>query len=122
MYKPIYTTKNNIGEIMKKKSIIISLTVFLVTLIALVSIYAVCYSKVKSPNDNTPAKSKTTQYIVKEHDGKIAVFNNELKSPIYVLNSPLVRDLPNFDQKLLQDGIIADSNEKLLKILEDYDN
>ena len=42
--------------------------------------------------------------------------------PIHTLDSPYVRDLPEYDRKLLETGIIAHSNAELLKILEDYDN
>lgn len=65
--------------------------------------------------------TEPTGYIVKEHNGKIAVFSKDGTFPLHTFESPYVRDLPEYDQKLLKEGIIADTNTKLLEILQDYD-
>ncbi len=66
--------------------------------------------------------SEESYYTVKEHNGKIAVFNQNGVNPIHIFENPYVRDLPEYDRKLLKNGITVYSNEELLKILEDYDN
>lgn len=60
-------------------------------------------------------------YTVKEHNGRISVFESGSSEPIYSLDSPFVRDLPPKDREILNKGINAESEEELLKILEDYD-
>lgn len=60
-------------------------------------------------------------YTVKEHNGKISVFENGSAEPLYSLDSPFVRDLPIKDREILTKGINARNEEELLKILEDYD-
>ena len=71
---------------------------------------------------NNTSAVKTDRFTVKEHNGKIAVFESDNANPLYVLDSPFIRDLPPADQELLKTGIKADTEEELLKILEDYDN
>lgn len=66
--------------------------------------------------------SQNEYYIIKEYDGKIAVFSNNFDKPIHTLDSPYVRDLPEYDRELLEEGIVANSKDELTKILEDYDN
>lgn len=70
----------------------------------------------------TDISAEQAGYCVKSHNGKIAVFIDGEVEPIHTLDSPYVRDLPEYDRKLLETGITADSNAELLKILEDYDN
>ena len=62
------------------------------------------------------------RYTVKAFNGRIAVFKNDSTNPSYILDSPKIYDLPDFDQKLLNEGIVTDSEEELSEILEDYDS
>lgn len=61
-------------------------------------------------------------YTVKEYEGKIAVFRENGELPLYVFDSPYIRDLPQYDRELLKIGLKAENNTQLLQILEDYDN
>ena len=61
-------------------------------------------------------------YIVRSYNGKISVFVENQVTPIYSLNSPYVRDLTDYDQNLLNEGIKAQSQSELMRILEDFDN
>ena len=61
-------------------------------------------------------------YTIKQHNGKISVFTNDKNEPIYTLDSPYIRDLPKYDQEILEKGITVNSKEELIKTLEDYDN
>ncbi len=107
------------------KMIIFKLSLSILTAIS-VCILSVSATKTEvSPK--TPASpdnqinSQNEYYIVKESDGKIGVFYSDSTAPLYLLDGPYVRDLPEYDRKLLQQGIIAQNNAELLKILEDYD-
>ncbi len=60
-------------------------------------------------------------YTVKEYGGKIAVFLNNDNIPVYILGSPFIRDLPQYDRELLESGITVKSKQELVKLLEDYD-
>lgn len=104
------------------KKIIITLCIALI----IVSGYAFTVTSLSS-NDNSKEEPKSTEtspvyYIVKQYKDRIAVYSSEKDEPIQILDSPFVRDLPEYDQKLLSKGIIVKTNEELLKILEDYDN
>ncbi len=85
-------------------------------------------NSLKRIDDVEPIKEQSNNNIVKEdiytvrsHNGKISVFSQNQEEPIYTLDSPYVRDLPEHDRALLNEGIIASNKEELLKILEDYD-
>ena len=72
------------------------------------------------------AKSETegngAGYTVSEYDGRIAVYESGAKTPMYVLESPKVSDLPFEDRKKLANGIKASNSGELSLILQDYDN
>ena len=70
---------------------------------------------------NVQSAEEFKGYTVKEHNGKISVFENGSAEPIYTLDSPFVRDLPIKDREILTKGINARNEAELLKILEDYD-
>lgn len=126
MYNTFKRDKNKIklkGKMMKiGKKIII--TIF--SALVIISCYALTFSAI-TPKNNQGELPKTAEtppvyYIVKQHNDRIAVFINGKDEPLQILDSPFVRDLPEYDQQILSEGIIAKNNEELLKILEDYDN
>ena len=69
-----------------------------------------------------PISAETNQYRVKAHEGRIAVFLEGEAEPLYILDTPLLSELPQYDRDILTKGIIAESRAELSKILEDYDN
>lgn len=71
-------------------------------------------------NDSSNNQSQIV-YTVKEYEGKIAVFIGDNESPERILESPYIRDLPQYDRDLLKIGIPAYSEAELNTILEDYD-
>ncbi len=77
--------------------------------------------------EDTPPSQKAETSVAKEnykvmaYDDKIAVFLEGNSTPLYTLDTPLVSELPLYDQELLKQGIIAETNSELAKILEDYD-
>lgn len=77
---------------------------------------------VKTENDGRAMSSNSGAYTVREYGGKIAVFEDGNRTPDYVLESPLVRDLPMKDREKLSVGITAADQKELDGILQDYDN
>lgn len=71
-------------------------------------------------NENNGNKPEII-YTVKEFEGKIAVFKSGNNTPERILDSPYIRDLPEYDRDLLRVGIPAYSEAELNLILEDYD-
>ena len=60
------------------------------------------------------------KYTVKEYDGKIAIFSDDDETPKKTLNI-YIDELPKKDRQLLKNGITAENDEQLNRILEDYD-
>ncbi len=111
------------GKIMKiSKKIIITIC----SAIIIISSYAFTITALtaKAKPSETPKITETppVYYIVKQHNDRIAVFINGKDEPLQILDSPFVRDLPEYDQQILSKGIIVNNNEELLRVLEDYDN
>ena len=58
-------------------------------------------------------------YILKEYDGKLAVFRENQSKPYQVFNV-YVKTLPAFDQGQLKQGIHVDGDDELSSLIEDY--
>lgn len=63
--------------------------------------------------------SPKSTFIVKEYNGKVAVFELSNPEPTRITDVDLF-DLPQEDRKLLYAGIVAENIEELSQILEDY--
>jgi len=59
------------------------------------------------------------KYIVREHNGLVAVFLPDAQLPSHVTDTP-VSALPQADRLQLQEGITIATEEALTAILEDY--
>lgn len=94
-------------------AITVFLTLFYLTL-------ALIAAETDTANHGEP-QPQVSGYTVKEHDGKIAVFQNGSNDPIKILDGPYVRDLPTFDRELLENGITVETETELNALLEDYD-
>lgn len=86
--------------------------------------------KTESKNIKTDSETKEKKenynennykYVVKEVEGKIAVFENGKNSPIETLEKE-VEYLPEYDKKILKDGIYVETAQELNKVLEDYED
>lgn len=80
----------------------------------------------ESKNDDNKFESVTSAsekdsniYIVKEYNGKIAVYNENMDKPIKTTDSS-VDSLPEIDRALIQKGIKVEDKTELRKLLEDY--
>ena len=58
-------------------------------------------------------------YILKEYNGKIAVYSSNSDKPIEITNASTAK-LPKNDQEALKDGIKAESKKELNRLLEDF--
>ena len=111
----------NINKFKNKKKFLYSflLTIFIATCsYTTFSIFSL--SKNKSQIKKTENK-ENFKYLIKEVDGKINVFLIGNEKPLIILEKEF-EYLPEYDQKMLKNGIYIENSEKLNKILEDYDD
>ncbi len=83
---------------------------FIIALLLLISTILLLFSDKKQEN---------TEIILKSYKNTVALYENGVKKEVYeeiVLNT-----LPEKDIKELNVGIIINSNDELLRILEDFD-
>lgn len=71
-------------------------------------------SKDKSSYDNDES-----YYILKEYNNYVAVFHSNEDMPLYV-SKTLVKDLPEADKLMLENGIRAKDKKILTRLIEDY--
>lgn len=64
---------------------------------------------------------ETAAYILKEHNGYVAVFSSKDSELLEVTGIP-VSSLRVTDRNLLETGIAADSRETMLTLLEDFNS
>lgn len=81
----------------------------------------VVHNNIQEPeaNENTQKLPGYDSYSVKEYKGCIAVFKKGSEKPLRTTEIS-VKTLPEADQKILKNGIVAENNEQLNSILEDY--
>ena len=102
--------------------------IFSVICAAAAVLSAVCLSVTGSPDtavkkyDDLGISADNVSYIVKNCGGKITVYEENSSTALFMLDSPLVKDLPQYDRDLLASGITVDSSDKLIQLLEDYDS
>lgn len=59
------------------------------------------------------------KYLMKNHGGRLAVFQPQEDSPLLIFDV-YISTLPEYDQQLLQEGIPAEGEEPLTRLIEDY--
>ena len=69
--------------------------------------------------DEKPQRKHNLVYVVKEYNGRIAIFEENSETPFKITDVRL-SELPDGDKKLLSKGIPASSSRELNCILEDY--
>ena len=65
-------------------------------------------------------QNSVPSYVVRAHEGRIAVFEGSGSAPLYTIDTPLSR-LPESDRLLLEEGIPAESIADAYRIIEDYE-
>lgn len=101
---------------------IVAVVILAVSLVMGLSFWGIADDKTPSETASEPiAKTRTiekTRYIMREHEGQVAVFNGDgTLRKIYEVNVSL---LPEYDQKLLENGIEILGEEELRSRIEDY--
>lgn len=93
--------------------------IFTLTFTLLTVIFGITVS---ATGKNTPnvTSSYETFYILKEYEGRPAVFKNGESDPLYTLEV-FISQLPERDKKRIKNGISADTLEEILQIAEDYE-
>ena len=83
--------------------------------------YSTPNNSLSQGNEETPVIAPVEKsYIVKEYNGRIAVFLEDEEDPYMELDTR-VSELTAEDARLLRQGIRAQNPAELLSILEDYD-
>ena len=98
-------------------SSVISISIITYTFFALLSVNEV---NIINKNEIEVQNENDYKYVVKEVLGKINVFEKGKKTPTIVTEKS-TEYLPEYDQKMLKDGIYLYSKKELNKILQDYD-
>ena len=88
--------------------------------VLVLSVAVFFYAAANSRTVTAPKKDETVtyQYVIKEYNGIIAVFENGEGKPAEIYEVP-VETLPAEDVKKLQEGIQVTTEEKLRQLLED---
>ena len=77
--------------------------------------------EIETKEDAKNNKENSYKYVVKEVEGKINVFENGKETPIETIEKE-VEYLPEYDKKILKDGIYVENPQELNKVLEDYED
>lgn len=93
-------------------------------IIGLVLIVALSITTFPAPKEHPIISQKKSQelsylYIIKEQEGKIAVFEKDKKTPITVTDV-FVDSLPEEDITQIKKGVYVKTKEELDTLLEDY--
>lgn len=94
---------------------------FIITSVILL-ISVIISASLSSENQPSNAHENLPQpvtYVLKEYDGKIAVFENDADIP-FRITDVYVKNLPQEDRLLLCEGIHAENDSELALLLEDY--
>lgn len=76
-------------------------------------------SGVEIPEPSQPHSQPEYAYMLKEHEGRIAVFVYGSDEPEMVLDVP-VKYLPDYDRAQMQEGIQVADYDALVALIEDY--
>lgn len=91
---------------------VLLLTVFAVAAFSL----GAKYEKVTPPPETT---SPSPLYTLSQYDGKLALFKRGYSMPVEIYEVYL-SSLPQAEQSKIKSGISAQTDEEILKIIEDY--
>ena len=123
--------QNNNGDLIEKKQFVLSMAVIIAICITLfLTIFLMLNNRITKlhetkPNEQQPVFNETVndetgadvEYIIKEFDGKIGVFKN---GDFQYMINVYVFTLPEYDKKLLSQGIKVSSEQELNDVLSSY--
>ncbi|BCI59847.1 BofC C-terminal domain-containing protein [Solibaculum mannosilyticum] len=103
------------GNINVKTSVLVATASLAATLCILMGA-----SMIGSSTQASPSSSAVTGgWVMRDYQGKIAVFQDGNDDPTQVLDI-YVNSLPEHDQDLLESGIRIDDQKELQQLIEDY--
>lgn len=120
---------NDYEDFVGKKQFIVSLVIIIAVAVTLfLTIFLLLNNRISKLHENTPTEQAPVfnetnssvfedQYLIKEFDGKIGVYKNgdfQYALDVYVFT------LPEYDKKLLFQGIKVSSEQELNDILSSY--
>lgn len=98
----------------------------LIAITMVISLLSVSFVKLSSTSADATQQFSQTQvttiapfYIIKEYNGRIAVFISNQQEPMREYDT-YVNTLPEKDKELLKNGIVAMNDEELRERIEDY--
>lgn len=103
---------------MKKTFLTVALSV---TAVAVIATLKIAPQSEIAATENNASSENAVLYIVKETEGKIAVFESGKSEPLYYLEEVVFKTLPEYDRQLLKSGIKVKTDKELQKVIEDYD-
>ena len=94
---------------------------FTTSIVLLISVIISSLFSNAAPNSisEVPDTPQIVTYVVKEYDGKIAVFENGEDTP-FKITDVYTKNLPKEDKLLISQGIKVDTDKELALILADY--
>ena len=101
---------------------VVAATILLVSVVMGLSFWEISNEKAPSETQSEPlAKTiiaEETRYLMREHEGKVAVFNED--GTVYRIFEVNVSLLPEYDKILLKEGIEIAGDGELRARIEDY--
>ncbi|MDD4699789.1 MAG: hypothetical protein PHV07_05965 [Oscillospiraceae bacterium] len=102
-----------------KNKVIITVSVCFILVLSII-IIAINYNKTAEKISRSGAiVSQTALYIVKDSNGKIAIYKYGEQNPVQVLEDPYIDNLPEIDQQRLSEGIDVFTEDELSTLIED---
>lgn len=95
---------------------------FIISVSLILSTNIICKSKITAQNttQNISNAEKDYMYLIREYEGKIGVFTQNSNTPIKIIETnPTL--LPEYDQKMLEEGIYLYNETELRQLIEDFD-
>lgn len=116
-------------KIMNKKNKLILLVIMVLATIIIVSLLLNVSSRKENyaPNQNFDSSYNSSTsllplYILKEHNGNVAVFKYGQTRPIEIIDEIVFISLPEYDRQQLINGIFVYSEEELHRLIEDLES
>ena len=70
-------------------------------------------------SDEEQSEQENFTFIIKEYQGKVAVFQGQASEPLFV-SDVSISSLPLADKEILSEGIEVSSERELNRLIEDY--
>lgn len=86
----------------------------------MISLTVIAVNTKDKPAESEEKAAIAYQYVLKDYENRLAVFNWETEKLIKVYDEVLINTLPEPDQEALKKGISVKNDAELQKLIEDY--